>query len=66
MLYRKISKNDVDRFTAWAENNNVDYDIWDGRQMLDCTCQQVELGLEQWPTKQELNDGLRTLSNKPR
>ena len=43
MLYRIVDGKTATRLIDWAEENDVDWDIW------DFFAEPVELGLERWP-----------------
>jgi hypothetical protein len=48
MTYKKLPAADVNRLIDWAEEHDVDWDIWDAFALLS-GADTAEIGLEQWP-----------------
>ena len=48
MTYKKISAEESTRLIDWAEENNVDWDIWNAEDVF-MGGESVELGLDRWP-----------------
>jgi hypothetical protein len=48
MIYKVFPTYEANRIMEWAEENEVDYDIWEPRSILDNE-PTIELGLSRWP-----------------
>lgn len=47
-FYRKVTPEVAERIMDWAEQNNVEYDIWNAEELF-LGDPLVEIGLEEWP-----------------
>ena len=48
MVYRRLATEEAQRLIDWAEENDVDWDIWNAAESF-MGAAITELGLERWP-----------------
>ena len=49
-IYRVLTTAHAHRMMDWAEQNNVDYDVWNAEESI-AGSPTTELGLTQWPNE---------------
>ena len=48
MIYKEISTEAALKLIQWAEDNNIDWDVWNAEESI-CGASITELGLARWP-----------------
>jgi hypothetical protein len=49
MIYRKVSIEKMNELVDWAEENNIEWDLWNSEDVF-LGSEEAELGLSQWPS----------------
>jgi len=49
MKYRRVEVSDGNALIDWAEENGVEWDVWNPEEFLTDDSALMELGLEEWP-----------------
>lgn len=51
MIYRKVSPAQFQQLLDWADQNNVDYEVWNPEETLLDESKPIELALQRWPER---------------